>query len=116
MSATHERPDTHAGAGSTYAEVQQTEEFQGLKRTLRRFIFPATVVFLAWYVLYILLTVYARDFMSTKVVGNINVAYLFGLSQFVSTFLIAYVYSKYADRHFDPTADRIRHRLEGTQP
>ncbi len=115
MSATHERPDTHAGGGSTFAEVQASEELQGLKRTLRRFVFPATVAFLAWYVLYILLTIYARDFMSTEVLGNINVAYLLGLSQFLSTFVIAYVYSRYAERHFDPTADAIRHRLEGTQ-
>ncbi len=115
MSTTDARSDTHAGGGSTYEEVQQTDEFQSLKRTLRRFIFPATVVFLAWYVLYILLTIYARDLMSTELFGNINVAYLFGLSQFLSTFLIAYVYSKYADKNFDPTADRIRHRLEGTQ-
>ncbi|CAA9494597.1 MAG: hypothetical protein AVDCRST_MAG65-2230, partial [uncultured Solirubrobacteraceae bacterium] len=43
-----------------------------------------------------------------------NVAYVFGLLQFVSTFVIAFVYSRYADKHFDPTADRIRHRLEGT--
>ena len=115
MSAPHDAA-THAGGGSSYAEVQATEEFQGLKRTLRRFVFPATVVFLSWYVLYILLTIYARDFMSTEVAGNVNVAYVFGLLQFVSTFLIAYIYSKYADKHFDPTADRIRHRLEGTQP
>ena len=116
MSTTSERSATDAGGGSTFAEVQATDEFQGLKRTLRRFVFPATVVFLAWYVLYILMTVYARDFMSTKLFGNINIAYVFGLSQFVSTFLIAYVYSKYADKNFDPTADAIRHRLEGTQP
>ncbi len=94
--------------------MQASDEFQGLKRTLRRFVFPATVLFLAWYVLYILLTVYARDFMTTKVAGNVNVAYVFGLLQFVSTFVIAFVYSKYADKNFDPTADRIRHRLEGT--
>ena len=115
MSAPHEA-QTHAGGGASYAEVQATDEFQGLKRTLRRFIFPATVVFLSCYVLYILLTIYAREFMSTELFGNINVAYVFGLSQFLSTFLIAYVYSRYADKHFDPTADRIRHRLEGTQP
>lgn len=114
MSTTENRSATYAGGGSTYAEVQETDEFQGLKRTLRRFVFPATVLFLFWYVLYILMTVYARDFMSTKLFGNINIAYVFGLSQFVSTFGIAYVYSKYADKHFDPTADRIRHRLEGT--
>lgn len=116
MSTTDARSDTHAGGGSTYAEVQATPEFQGLKRTLRRFVFPATVVFLSWYVLYILMTIYARDFMSTELFGNINVAYVFGLSQFISTFVIAFVYSRYAEKHFDPTADAIRHRLEGTQP
>ena len=63
-----------------------------------------------------LLTAYARDFMAQKVLGEINVAYVFGLLQFVSTFVIAYVYSKYAAKNFDPTADRIRHRLEGTTP
>ena len=114
MSATEERPGTHAGGGESYAQVQATDEFQGLKRTLRRFVFPATVVFLAWYLLYVLMSAYARGFMAHKVLGEINVAYVFGLLQFVSTFVIAYVYAKYADRHFDPTADAIRHRLEGT--
>ncbi len=114
MSTRQERSSTDAGGGSSFAEVQESEEFQSLKRTLRRFVFPATVLFLAWYVLYILLSAYARDFMATKLLGNINIAYVLGLSQFLSTFLIAYVYSRYADKHFDPTADRIRHRLEGT--
>ena len=112
MSTTGERSATYAGGGSTYAEVQESDEFQGLKRTLRRFIFPATVLFLAWYVLYILLTAYARGFMATKLFGNINIAYVLGLAQFVSTFVIAFIYSRYADKHFDPTADAIRHRLE----
>ncbi len=96
-----------------WQEIQASEEFQGLKRTLRRFVFPATLVFLAWYLLYVLMTVYARDFMSTKLFGNINVAYVFGILQFVSTFVIAFIYSRYAEKHFDPTADAIRHRAEG---
>jgi uncharacterized membrane protein (DUF485 family) len=98
----------------TYEQVQATEEFQQLKRSLRRFVFPATAAFLAWYLLYVLMSAYARGFMDNKLFGNINVAYVFGLLQFVSTFVIAYIYSRYADRHFDPTADRIRNRLEGT--
>lgn len=116
MSTSTTRSTTDAGGGSTFEEVQATDEFQGLKRTLRRFVFPATVLFLAWYLLYILLTAYARGFMANKVLGEINVAYVLGLLQFVSTFVIAFIYSRYADRHFDPTADAIRHRLEGTQP
>lgn len=100
--------------GSVFLEVQASEEFQHLKRTLRRFIFPATIGFLAWYLLYVLMSAYARDFMGQQLLGNINVAYVFGLLQFVSTFVIAYVYARYADKHFDPTADRIRERIERT--
>ena len=92
--------------------TQASPEFQSLKRALRRFAFPATAAFLAWYLLYVLLSGYARGFMDTKVFGNVNVAYLFGLLQFVSTFVIAYVYSRYAEKNLDPTADAIRERLE----
>ena len=70
-----------------------------------------TVAFFLWYALYVLLSAYARDFMGTKVVGNINVALIFGLLQFVSTFLIAWLYSRYADRKLDPLADRDQRDL-----
>ena len=112
MTTSHEPPAEPDG--SVFLEVQATEEFQQLKRTLRRFIFPATIGFLAWYLLYVLMSAYARDFMGTELLGNINVAYVFGLLQFVSTFVIAYVYARYADKHFDPTADRLRERIERT--
>ena len=99
--------------GHRYGDIQQTDEFQELRSTLRRFVFPATVVFLSWYLLYVLMTVYARSFMSRTLFGNVNVAYVFGLLQFVSTFVIAYVYSRFAEKHLDPKADRIRARAEG---
>ena len=50
---------------------------------------------MAWYLLYVLMSTWAHDFMSTKVVGNINVALVFGLLQFVTTFLIAWLYARY---------------------
>ena len=102
-----------ADGGVTPFEVTQaTDEFQSLRTAQRRFVFPATVAFLAWYLLYVLMSGYARGFMSTKLLGNINVAYVFGILQFVSTFAIAYLYSKYAAKKLDPTADAIRERLE----
>jgi uncharacterized membrane protein (DUF485 family) len=87
-------------------------EFDGLRRSLRSFVFPMTVAFLAWYLLYVLLSAYARGFMGTKVLGNINVAFVFGILQFVSTFVIAWMYSRYADAKIDPVADRLRAELE----
>jgi uncharacterized membrane protein (DUF485 family) len=101
------------GGLTPYEQMQADPEFQGLRRTLRRFIFPATAAFLAWYLLYVLMSAYARGFMGQQLIGNINVAYVFGLLQFVSTFAIAYIYSRYADKHFDPVAERLRAKVEG---
>jgi uncharacterized membrane protein (DUF485 family) len=92
--------------------VQRSEDFVRLRRMLRRFVFPMTVAFFLWYALYVLLSAYARGFMSIKLVGNINVALLFGLLQFVSTFLIAWYYSRYAAAKLDPLADKIGSELE----
>lgn len=95
-------------AAERYLAVQRSDEFAGLRRTLRGFIFPMTVAFFLWYALYVILSAYARGFMGTKLVGNINVALVFGLLQFVSTFVIAWLYARFADRRVDPVADRIR--------
>ena len=96
-----------------YAELAASKEFAELRRRYRGFAFPWTVAFLVWYLLYVVMSMWAHDFMSTKIVGNINVALVFGLLQFVSTFLIAWAYARYADRRLDPVADRIRSEIEG---
>jgi uncharacterized membrane protein (DUF485 family) len=101
------RPST-----SRYQEVQDGDDFQDLRRRFRRFVFPLTGLFLGWYFLYVALAAYASDFMSHKLLGNINVGLVFGLLQFVSTFTIAMVYARWADREFDPTADRLRDQIE----
>jgi uncharacterized membrane protein (DUF485 family) len=95
-----------------YVAVQRSDEFAGLRKALRGFVFPMTAAFFLWYALYVFLSAYARDFMSIELVGNINVALVFGLLQFVSTFLIAWLYARYADRKLDPVADHIRAKIE----
>jgi uncharacterized membrane protein (DUF485 family) len=95
-----------------YLAVQRSEEFVRLRKTLRGFIFPMTVAFFLWYALYVLLSAYARGFMSTKLIGNINVALVLGLLQFLTTFLIAWYYSRFAARKVDPLADKIKGELD----
>jgi len=94
-----------------YVAVQQSAEFQELRKRLRSFVFPMTIAFFLWYALYVLLSAYARGFMGVKIVGNINVALLFGLLQFVSTFVIAWLYSRYAAQKLDPIADKIKDEM-----
>jgi uncharacterized membrane protein (DUF485 family) len=97
----------------SYVAIQQSPEFAGLRKSLRGFVFPMTVAFFLWYALYVIMSAFARDFMGTKVVGNINVALIFGVLQFVTTFLIAWLYARFAGRKLDPVADAIRERAEG---
>lgn len=91
--------------------MEADPRFTELRRRFRSFVFPMTVAFLVWYLLYVLLSGYARGFMATKVVGNINIALVFGLLQFVSTFVIAWAYSRYANRRLDPVAAELREEL-----
>ncbi len=95
-----------------YRQAQDSPEFTELRRRFRRFAFPMTVAFLAWYLLYVLLSTYAPDFMATPVFGNVNLGILLGLGQFVSTFVITHVYVAHANRKTDPIADDMRERLE----
>ena len=95
-----------------YRQAQDSPEFAELRRRFRRFAVPMTVAFLAWYLLYVLLSTYASDFMSTEVFGNVNLGILLGLGQFVSTFLITQLYVRYSGKTTDPIADEMRERLE----
>lgn len=108
MSTTDQGPP-----GPDWETIQQSAEFTQLRRRLRTFVFPITVAFLVWYLLYVLLSAYAHDFMSTKVAGNINIGLIFGLLQFVSTWLITWLYVRHANRSLDPVADKIRDDIEG---
>ena len=95
-----------------YRQAQASPEFTELRRRFRSFAVPMTVAFLAWYLLYVLLSTYAPDFMATEVFGNVNIGLLLGLGQFVSTFLITSLYVRHAGRSTDPIADEMRNRLE----
>lgn len=95
-----------------YHAVQQSPEFQQLRRTHRSFVFPVLAACLVWYLAYVLLAVYAVDFMSTRVFGSINVAMLLGLAQVVTTFAVTMWYVRWANRQFDPKAEQIRDEIE----
>jgi len=96
-----------------WVKIQESAEFTELRRRLRNFVFPMTVAFLLWYLLYVLLSDYAHDFMGTKVFGNINIGLIFGLLQFVSTFVITSLYVRHANKKLDPLSEKIRNDVEG---
>ncbi|MER5932214.1 DUF485 domain-containing protein [Streptomyces sp. NPDC002054] len=107
-------PDTQPASPTAeeFNAVQASPEFGELRSAYRSFAFPLTVAFIAWYLLYVLLSNYAGGFMGTKLFGNINVALVLGLAQFATTFLIAWWYSRHAAEKLDPKASAIKSRME----
>jgi uncharacterized membrane protein (DUF485 family) len=95
-----------------YNAIARESDFVELRRRYLSFAFPATIAFMAWYILYIVCNNWARDFMDTQVIGNINVALVFGLLQFVSTFAIAYFYARHASKSLDPLASKLRDEFD----
>jgi uncharacterized membrane protein (DUF485 family) len=101
-----------ASEHEVYERIASESEFAELRSRYRRFAFPATIAFMVWYITYVICNNWARDFMNTPVIGNINVAVVFGLLQFLSTFVIAYLYSRYAAKNLDPLSDKLRDEFE----
>jgi uncharacterized membrane protein (DUF485 family) len=105
----HDHASRHDPA---YDRLHAAPEFTELRRRYRGFVFPATVAFLAWYLLYVVLSNWAHDFMSTELVGKVNVALVFGLLQFLTTFAIAWLYSRFSSDKLDPLARELQARYE----
>ena len=79
--------------------------------TKKVFVIPAIVFFLVYYFALPVLVGYAPKLMATKVFGEVNLAYLFALSQFFMAWTIAWLYVRAAD-DFDKLAKDIIAKAE----
>jgi uncharacterized membrane protein (DUF485 family) len=86
--------------------IAATRQFQDLMATKKIFIIPAFLFFLVYYFALPILVGYAPSFMATKVIGNVNLAYLFALSQFFMAWAVAFLYVRAAG-DFDRLAKDI---------
>lgn len=90
--------------------AERSPEFQELVRRQRRFIIPATIFFLAWYLGFIVLAGYAEDFMGESIHQGFTVGYALALTQFVMTWGLGWLYLRKADREFDPLREKAAAR------
>ena len=105
MAESLKRVDTPPGeryqaSKSTWDKIAESQAFKDLMATKRTFIVPAFIFFVVYYFALPVLVGYAPQFMSTKVIGEVNLAYLFALSQFFVAWIIAGLYVKAAN-NFD---------------
>src|SRR5579863_6248342 len=100
------QPIRYEASQSTWDEIAASQKFRDLMATKKIFIVPAFIFFIVYYFALPVLVGYAPQFMSTKVIGEVNLAYLFALSQFFVAWIIAGLYVKAAN-DFDRLAKDI---------
>ncbi|MBV8372334.1 MAG: DUF485 domain-containing protein [Candidatus Eremiobacteraeota bacterium] len=84
-------------------------EFRMLVNARRRFVIPATLFFIVYYLALPVSVGFAPQVMSRAVWGPLTLAYCFALSQFAMAWILLAAYLWRA-RRFDLEAARIRHR------
>ncbi|MFC5888318.1 DUF485 domain-containing protein [Kitasatospora aburaviensis] len=91
-----------------YRAVQASDAFQEIRRGYRAFVFPAGGAFLGWYLMYVAAQAVAPGVMRSQVAGPVNVAWLLGLLQFATTFLLTWLYARNARTKRDRAALSLR--------
>ena len=90
--------------------IERSPEFRELIAARRRFVLPATIFFLAWYIGFILLAGYAPDFMAESVYQGLTVGYCLALTQFVMVGVLGIMYLRRSENVYDPLADELARR------
>ena len=103
----HEEPST-----ASFIAISQTPEYQNLRSTFRRFAFPMTVAGLVSYFTYVLLSIYAVDFMATPLIGSLSIGMTIGLLQFAVVYAWTYIYVNFANKKLDPVSGALKAQLE----
>jgi uncharacterized membrane protein (DUF485 family) len=100
------KPGQEAQSESSWDRIAASREFKDLMVTKKTFIVPAFIFFVLYYFALPVLVGYAPQFMQIRVMGRVNLAYIFALSQFFVAWIIAGLYVKAAN-NFDRLANDI---------
>lgn len=107
----HEQTAAEDGDPFDWAAIEADPRFSELQRAKRRFIIPATIFFLVYYMSLPVLIGFFPSAMKTAVWGKVNWAYLFALSQFVMTWTLCALYVRVARRWDRMNAELIAKHL-----
>ena len=92
------QPSSSNGGTShvNWEAIEARPAFRSLLAQKAKFIVPTTIFFLIYYLALPILVGYWPDLMKKKVLGQVNIAYLFALSQFFMAWIIAFLYVRVA--------------------
>jgi len=77
-------------------QIAAKPAFQSLVATKARFLWAASIFFIIYYFALPILNGWFPELMKKEVIGRVNIAYLFALSQFFMAWALAFIYVKKA--------------------
>jgi uncharacterized membrane protein (DUF485 family) len=80
--------------------IAQTDDFKTLVRERGRFTATLAALGMGWFVLFILLAGYAKDFMAGEIADGLTVAFLLGLSQMFVLWAVIWTYNNRSNSRF----------------
>ena len=93
----HSPSDTHPSTPTPdWEKLEEKPEFRALLARKAKFIISSTIFFVVYYFALLILVGWFPDFMKKEVLGRLNVAYLFALSQFFMAWGLAWIYTRQA--------------------
>jgi uncharacterized membrane protein (DUF485 family) len=93
--------------------IEAQPRFRELHRRKSRFLWGLMAFSIVYYFLLPIGAAYWTELFRRPVWGPVNVGLLFGLSEFVVAWLVAFLYSRHASRNFDAMAEQLRAEAEG---
>ncbi|WP_050023953.1 DUF485 domain-containing protein [Verrucomicrobium sp. BvORR034] len=91
-----ENPNVHKTAAPDWDSIAARPAFQELLRVKTRFLTKMTVFFLIYFFALPISVGWFPEFMKKEVLGKVNLAYLFALSQFFMAWILAALYVRQA--------------------
>src|SRR5258708_437138 len=92
----HERTAAEKINRAKWDAIEADADFKKLLAAKARFIIPASIFFVVYYFTLPILVGWWPDLMKKEVLGKVNLAYLFALSQFFMAWGLAFIYVKAA--------------------
>ncbi|AQP44270.1 DUF485 domain-containing protein [Tessaracoccus flavus] len=96
-----------------FVSVAETPQYLKLRSSFRNFAFPMTLAGLVSYFTFVLLSVFAEDFMAQPFLGmaGLNTGLMIGFLQFAIVWIWTAIYVNYANTRLDPISAEIKDEL-----
>lgn len=96
-----------------FLDLGASPRFQELRSKFRNFAFPMTIAALVAYFTFVVLSIFAVDFMAAPFLGlqGINTGLAIGFAQFAIVWIWTAIYVRYSSEKLDPISAELKQEL-----